>query len=290
MIERDADFARFAARILLTFIYEEVLDWDIIRDGVDQLKDAHRRAYVSSARSKLSLNFSVRPGPFRCHGSLHGLVDYLDVQTLYDRYLIIDKTTKKHRRLDYQIYWCVSMGSFMPSKKTAKVMSFYLITSTRAVVSVPQPTLFNSDLHSQLSSCYLYKVDDSIESIMHRGIADNAFFQMGRRTRRSWTAVRGTGDSLKEQMAKVRRYSFLKLHNDQLVAVNQGSKRRAQAVLTLKLGTTTFSTSSSCANTGTTASDPRYEHRKLDPRSLYEAHGGARGLDPFPFERSTRSA
>jgi ribonucleoside-diphosphate reductase alpha chain len=38
------------------------------------------------------------------------------------------------------------------------------------------PTLFNSGTpHSQLSSCYLYKVDDSIESIMFRGIAENAF-------------------------------------------------------------------------------------------------------------------
>ena len=45
MIERDADFARFAARILLTYIYEEVLDWDIVRDGVEQLKEAHRRGF-----------------------------------------------------------------------------------------------------------------------------------------------------------------------------------------------------------------------------------------------------
>ena len=37
------------------------------------------------------------------------------------------------------------------------------------------PTLFNSGtLHSQLSSCYLYYVDDTIESIMLRGIADLA--------------------------------------------------------------------------------------------------------------------
>ena len=43
LIERDADFARFAGRILLTYIYEEVLDWDIVRDGVEQLKEAHRR-------------------------------------------------------------------------------------------------------------------------------------------------------------------------------------------------------------------------------------------------------
>ena len=45
MMEKDADFARFAGRILLTYIYEEVLGWDIVRDGVDGLKEAHRRGF-----------------------------------------------------------------------------------------------------------------------------------------------------------------------------------------------------------------------------------------------------
>ena len=34
LIERDADFAKFAGRIQLTYIYEEVLGWDIMRDGI----------------------------------------------------------------------------------------------------------------------------------------------------------------------------------------------------------------------------------------------------------------
>ena len=34
LISHDADFAKFAARILLTYIYEEVLDWDIVKDGI----------------------------------------------------------------------------------------------------------------------------------------------------------------------------------------------------------------------------------------------------------------
>ena len=34
LIERDADFAKFAGRIQLTYIYEEVLKWDIVEDGI----------------------------------------------------------------------------------------------------------------------------------------------------------------------------------------------------------------------------------------------------------------
>ena len=45
LIERDADFAKFAGRIQLTFIYEEVLGWDILRDGISRLKESHVRAF-----------------------------------------------------------------------------------------------------------------------------------------------------------------------------------------------------------------------------------------------------
>jgi ribonucleoside-diphosphate reductase alpha chain len=91
------------------------------------------------------------------------------------------------------------------------------------------PTLFNSGtLHSQLSSCYLYKVDDSIESIMYRGIAENAFLsKWAGGLGGSWTAVRGTGGYIQGTNGESQGIiPFLKLHNDQLVAVNQGGKRR----------------------------------------------------------------
>ncbi len=45
LIEKDADFAKFAGRIQLTFIYEEVLDWDIVRDGIGSLKQFHQRHF-----------------------------------------------------------------------------------------------------------------------------------------------------------------------------------------------------------------------------------------------------
>ena len=47
LIEKDADFAKFAARILLSYIYEEVLNWSILRDGIDKLKQAHKAGFKS---------------------------------------------------------------------------------------------------------------------------------------------------------------------------------------------------------------------------------------------------
>ncbi len=38
LVERDSDFALFAGRIMLTYIYEETLDWDVLRDGIGALQ------------------------------------------------------------------------------------------------------------------------------------------------------------------------------------------------------------------------------------------------------------
>ncbi len=151
---------------------------------------------------------------------------------MYDRYLIVDKTAKKHVRLEVpQYFWIrVSMGLFHHEKEDREgyALRLYNLYKSRRFCS-STPTLFNSGtLHSQLSSCYLYKVDDSIESIMHRGIADNAFLsKWAGGLGGSWTAVRGTGGFIKGTNGESQGViPFLKLHNDQLVAVNQGGKRR----------------------------------------------------------------
>jgi len=154
------------------------------------------------------------------------------VQTMYDRYLIIDKTVKPARRLETpQFFWMrVAMGLFLREEKNREdwVIRLHALYKSRRFCS-STPTLFNSGtLHSQLSSCYLYQVNDTIESIMIRGIAENAFLsKWAGGLGGSWTSVRGTGSYIKGTNGESQGIiPFLKLHNDQLVAVNQGGKRR----------------------------------------------------------------
>jgi ribonucleoside-diphosphate reductase alpha chain len=240
LIERDADFAKFAGRILLTYIYEEVLGWNIVKDGIEGLKDAHRKAFRSYLRHGVGIE---RLSPKLLDYNLDKLADaldpsadldfdYLGIQTLYDRYLVVDKTRKPARRLETpQFFWMrVAMGLFIeePQDREDWVIRLYNLYKGRRFCS-STPTLFNSGtLHSQLSSCYLYKVDDSIESIMQRGIAENAYLsKWAGGLGGSWTAVRGTGSYIKGTNGESQGViPFLKLHNDQLVAVNQGGKRR----------------------------------------------------------------
>lgn len=241
LIEKDADFAKFAARILLSYIYEEVLDWNISTDGVDRLKQAHKTGFKSYLKHGVAIK-RLHPDLLEKY-DLDQLAeafdptadldfDYLGIQTLYDRYLIVDKTGDRHHRVETpQFFWMrVAMGLFKKEETNAEewVIRLYNLYKGRRFCS-STPTLFNSGtLHSQLSSCYLYKVDDSIESIMYRGIAENAFLsKWAGGLGGSWTAVRGTGGYIQGTNGESQGIiPFLKLHNDQLLAVNQGGKRK----------------------------------------------------------------
>lgn len=239
LIEQDADFAKFAGRLHVTYIYEEVLGWDIMRDGIQQLPAFHRRAFKANLHRAIEIE---RINPKLEELDLDELAkaidpvadldfDYLGIDTLYSRYLIVDKTSETHRRLETpQLFWMrVAMGIFIEeAEPTQKIIDLYRLYKSRRFCS-STPTLFNSGtLHSQLSSCYLYKVDDSIESIMSRGIAENAYLsKWAGGLGGSWTSVRGTGSYIKGTNGESQGViPFLKLHNDQLVAVNQGGKRK----------------------------------------------------------------
>jgi ribonucleoside-diphosphate reductase alpha chain len=235
LIEKDADFAKFAGRIQLTYIYEEVLGWDILRDGIAKLKECHQKAFKKYIEHGIAIK-RLNPRLLEYElGRLAGALDpssdlefdFLGVQTLYDRYLIVDKVSKPSRRMETpQFFWMrVSMGLFLDEKgdRESKVISLYDLYKTRRFCS-STPTLFNSGtLHSQLSSCYLYYVDDSIEGIFQRGIAENAYLsKWAGGLGGSWTAVRGTGAYIGGTNGESQGViPFLKLHNDQLVAVNQ---------------------------------------------------------------------
>ncbi|HEY4989582.1 MAG TPA: ribonucleotide reductase N-terminal alpha domain-containing protein, partial [Opitutaceae bacterium] len=235
LIEKDADFAKFAGRIQLTYIYEEVLGWDILRDGISKLKECHQKAFKKYIEHGIAIK-RLNPRLMEYDLSRLGAAldpssdlefDFLGVQTLYDRYLIVDKVSKPSRRRETpQFFWMrVAMGLFLEEKgdRESKIIGLYDLYKTRRFCS-STPTLFNSGtMHSQLSSCFLYFVDDSIEGIFQRGIAENAYLsKWAGGLGGSWTAVRGTGAYIGGTNGESQGViPFLKLHNDQLVAVNQ---------------------------------------------------------------------
>lgn len=240
LMERDPEFSRFAGRILLSYVYEETLGWDIVRDGVGALKGAHERALAATLRHGVKIG---RIDPRLLEYDLRRLAagldptadldfDFLGLQTLYDRYLIVDKTGAAPRRLEApQLFWLrVAMGVCLGEReeeRDARALDLYGLYRQRRFCS-STPTLFNAGTaHSQLSSCYVYKIEDTLSSIVGRGIAENAMCsKWAGGLGGSWTAVRGTGSHIESTNGESQGVvPFLKMHNDQLVAVNQGGKR-----------------------------------------------------------------
>ncbi len=239
LIERDGDFAKFAARILLSYIYEEVLGWDIAENSIEELKGFHATGLKQYLKKGIEIKrldaklmkLDVGKLADALDPSADLDFDYLGIQTLFDRYLVVDKTGDSPKRIETpQLFWMrVAMGVFAHEEKPEdRIIALYNLYKSRRFCS-STPTLFNSGtLHSQLSSCYLYKVDDTIESIMYRGIAENAFLsKWAGGLGGSWTSVRGTGSYIAGTNGESQGViPFLKMHNDQLCAVNQGGKRK----------------------------------------------------------------
>ena len=239
LLELDADYRYFAARILLTFIYEETLPWNIT-DGIDKLKAAHQESFKAYIPRGIELKrLDPRLAEFDLDSLAEALdpysdlqFDFLGIQTLYDRYLIHHKpnnTSSQKVRLEApQVFWMrVAMGlALLEDNRESQAKEFYSIYKSRRACS-STPTLFNSgSLRPQLSSCYLLYSGDSIEEITETWVRFSLLSKWAGGLGCSWSAVRGTGSHIAgtngESSGVI---PFLKVSNDIALAVNQGGKR-----------------------------------------------------------------
>ncbi len=236
LLDVDADSRFFAGRILLTFIYEETLPWKIA-DGINQLKEAHRKAFLNYIPRGIQLE---RLDPRLANFNLEELADAIDpyadlqfdfigIQNLYDRYLICMKSAHGRHRLEApQIFWMrVAMGlALLEPNKELRAKEFFRIYQNKLACS-STPTLFNAGTRrAQLSSCYLLYCGDSIEEISETWTRFSSLSKWAGGLGCSWTAVRGCGAHIHgtngESSGVI---PFLKVANDICIAVNQGGKR-----------------------------------------------------------------
>ena len=239
LLDVDAESRFFAGRILLTYVYEETLPWKIA-DGVDQLREAHQKAFLRYIPNGIAQGrLDARLGEFRLNELAEAIdpyadfqFDFIGIQNLYDRYLIHVKDATRpdgRRRVEApQIFWMrVAMGlSVREPDPENRAREFYgLYQNKRACSSTP--TLFNSGTHRpQLSSCYLLYCGDSIEEIAETWTRFSLLSKWAGGLGCSWSAVRATGAYIQgtngESSGVI---PFLKVANDICVAVNQGGKR-----------------------------------------------------------------
>ena len=158
---------------------------------------------------------------------------FMGLQTLYDRYLVVDKTGANgtaERRIETPqgFMMRVAMGLALNEvDRDARAIEFYDVLSKLEFMS-STPTLFNAATrHPQMSSCYLSTVGDDLEGI-YDAIKENALLQkFAGGIGNDWTPVRSMGALIKGTNGESQGViPFLKVVNDTAVAVNQGGKRK----------------------------------------------------------------
>ena len=208
LLDVDADSRFLAGRILLTYIYEETLPWKI-GDGINKLKEAHRKAFLKYIPLGIEIKrLDPRLAEFNLKTLSEAIdpyadlqFDFIGVQNLYDRYLIHmqDPTAPEgRRRLEApQIFWMrVAMGlSMLEQDREVRLQGILFHLSRTSAPARRRPTLFNSGTHRpQLSSCYLLYCGDSMEE--HYAETWTRFSMLSKWAGGlgcSWTAVRGSG-------------------------------------------------------------------------------------------------
>lgn len=225
-IEKEPNYSFVAARLLLNTVYKEVFGEGVDCDTFDL---QYRKSFIGNTKKLVK---SGRLSEKLLEFDLRKLSDvlllendlkfkYFGIQTLYDRYFLhIDG-----RRMETpQSFWMrVAMGlALNEENKEEKAIEFYKALSNFHMCC-STPTLFNSGTnHSQLSSCYLSTVNDSLDGIFGtiHGQARLSKFAGGLGV--DWTSIRGTGSHVKKTNGESQGLiPWLKIFNDTLVAVNQ---------------------------------------------------------------------
>jgi len=238
-------YSYVAAKLLLQVIYKEVtgggIEYPHLRDYVEYAVEINRL-------DERLLKFDLDALNAYIHPSRDYQFTYLGLQTIADRYLVRESVTSDGRRGQIiempQHFWMrVAMGLALREFDTNSdftpefwAIEFYNVLSRFEFIS-STPTLFNSGTpHSQMSSCYLNTVSDSIwDSTGEPTIGTGIFgtitecallskFAGGIGT--DWTRVRPAGSAIHSTNGTSSGVvPYLKLFNDTAVAVNQGGRR-----------------------------------------------------------------
>lgn len=239
LIERDPDYSKVTARLLLHTMRRETLGEEVTQHDMEQ---RYAEYFPQCIKEGIALELlDERLAQFdlaRLGAALKAQrdlqFDYLGLQTLYDRYFLVNRAdtrvNKDGRRIELPqaFFMRVAMGLALNEiDREARAIEFYELLSSFDFMS-STPTLFNSGTRrSQLSSCYLTTVADDLDGI-YEAIKENALLsKFAGGLGNDWTRVRALGSHIKGTNGKSQGVvPFLKVVNDTAVAVNQGGKRK----------------------------------------------------------------
>jgi len=230
-IEKEPNYAYVSARLLLHNLYKEVFGEGFTTEDFEEKYKKHfvgniKKLVRQERLSKDLLSYDLEVLAEAIVPQRDDLFKYLGIQTLYDRYFI----HLKGRRMEspQSFYMRVAMGLCLDEEnKEEKAIEMYNMMSEFRY-SPSTPTLFNSGTkRSQLSSCYLSTVHDSIDGIFGTIHGQARLSKYAGGLGIDWSYIRATGSYIQGTNGNSSGLvPWLKIFNDTLVAVNQGGKRK----------------------------------------------------------------
>jgi ribonucleoside-diphosphate reductase alpha chain len=158
--------------------------------------------------------------------------NYFGLDTLQDRYLV--KNRQKAIIEKPQWMWMrVAMGlALLETDKESYTLKLYKKFAQLKYIH-STPTLYNAGTpHSQLSSCYINVLEDSMESIMEKATETAYFAKFAGGVGTSITKLRASGSHIKSLNAKSSGpIPFIKIFDTVINSIMQGGRRRSSQVI-----------------------------------------------------------
>jgi len=231
LIGEDPEYSRLAARLLSTYIDEEVKS-----QKIGSFADSVQFGYTNGLLAQDTYNFVMAHKAELCAAIEHYKTDrfeYFGLRTVYDRYLLKNPTSRQVFETPQYFFMRVACGL---ATHPQEAIEFYKLISSHDYMP-STPTLFNSGtLRPQMSSCYLLdSPEDDLRSIYNKysDIALLSKFAGGIGV--AYSRVRSRGSLIKGTNGHSNGIiPWLKTLDSSVAAVNQGGKRKGAACVYLE--------------------------------------------------------
>lgn len=231
LIGEDPEYSRLAARLLATYVDEEVRS-----QKIGSFADSIQVGFNSGLLAQNLYDFVMAHKTELCAAIEHYKTDrfeYFGLRTVYDRYLLKNPTSRQV--FETPQYFFMRVASGLAQSPQEAIELYKLISSHDYMPSTP--TLFNSGtMRPQMSSCYLLdSPQDDLKAIYDKytDVALLSKFAGGiglaySRVRSRGSLIRGTNGHSNGIIP------WLKTLDSSVSAVNQGGKRKGAACVYLE--------------------------------------------------------
>jgi ribonucleoside-diphosphate reductase alpha chain len=231
LIGEDPEYSRLAARLLSTYIDEEVKS-----QKIGSFADSIQFGFTKGLLSQTVFDFVMTHKTELCAAIEHYKTDrfeYFGLRTIYDRYLLKNPTSRQVFETPQYFFMRVACGL---AQSPAEAIDLYKLTSSHDYMP-STPTLFNSGtLRPQMSSCYLLdSPQDDLKAIYEKYTDIALLSKFAGGIGLAYSRVRSRGSLIKGTNGHSNGIiPWLKTLDSSVSAVNQGGKRKGAACVYLE--------------------------------------------------------